>query len=86
MLGTLLDRPIIHKIFKQKYQVLVDMCNQELDIVKVVYDQQLANMKTPNGPVVNKNMPKVSGSLHWSQQLHDRIELTIGKLRTLHFM
>lgn len=85
MLGTLLERPTIHKIFQPKYQVLLNMCNAELDIVKTIFDQQLAHKKVGKA-IINKNMPRVSGLLRWSQELHDRIELTIGKLHSLHCM
>lgn len=86
MLGSLLERPIIHNVFQHKYQVLVEMCNTELDVVKTLFDHQLVCMKSRTGPVINKNMPKVSGLLRWSQELHDRMELTIGKLKTLNYM
>ena len=83
MLATLLERPVIHECFHHKYSVLIEMCNDELDVVKVLFDKQLALMTNSRGPIINKNMPPVSGLLCWSQELHDRIELIISKLMML---
>lgn len=83
MLGTLLDRPIVCNSFQHKYPVLVEMCNQELDSVKVLFDEQMARIKTPSGPVINKNMPLVAGMLRWSEELYDRIQITVGRLQSL---
>lgn len=83
MLTTLLERPIINECFQRKYSILVQMCSDELDAVKALFDKQLARFNSSEGPVINKNMPPVSGLLFWSQQLHDRIEFTISKLKML---
>ena len=83
MMGTLIERPAIHNNFRHKYPVLFSMCDQELDVVKRLYDQQLVLMNSPSGPAVHKNMPPVAGVLRWSQELRERIQLVIGKLRTI---
>ena len=73
MMGTLLDRPVIHKYFKHNYPLLLKMCSNELDDAKVIFDEQLARVLTPEGPILNKNMPPVAGILKWCQELTDRI-------------
>ena len=83
MMGTLIERPAIHNNFRHKYPVLLAMCDQELDVVKRLYDQQLALMNGSSGPSVHKNMPPVAGVLRWSQELRERIQLVIGKLRNI---
>ena len=83
MIGSLLDRSVIHKNFQHKYPILVNMCNNELNSVKKLFDQQLALSKTASGPVVNKNMPRVAGVLRWSQELKERIQLPMEKLKTI---
>ena len=35
------------------------------------------------GPVLNKNMPRVAGILKWSQELRDRVNSSMDKLRSL---
>ncbi len=81
MVGTLLERPAIDKNFQGKYAVLIGMCNKELDEVKRLFDLQMARAKTPNGPVVNKNMPPVAGVLRWCQELRERTQLSLEKLK-----
>ena len=83
MMGSLLDRPVIHKFFQHNYLVLVNMCNGELDDAKIIYDKQLARAKTPQGPVLGKNMPPVAGILRWCQQLRDRVNSFMEKLKLL---
>ena len=83
MMGPLLKRPVIHNNFKGKYPVLVRMVNEELDAIKTVYDSQLSLAQSPSGPHVHKNMPKVAGVLRWSQELRERTNLAVEKLRDI---
>ena len=83
MMGTLIERPAIHDNFRHKYPILITKCDEELDMVKKLFNQQLSLRNTPGGPLVHKNMPPVAGILRWSQELKERLELVIGKLRTI---
>lgn len=83
MMGTLLDRPVIHHFFQHNYFVLVEMCSNELDDAKVLFDKQLARAKTPLGPILNKNMPPMAGKLRWCQQLRDRICSFMERLKLI---
>ena len=82
MMGTLIERPTINQIFEHKYSSLLRMCDEELNAVKrlFVYQQSL---QSTSGPILNKNMPKVAGMLRWSQELRERTELTMEKLKTI---
>jgi len=42
IMGSLLDRPLIKKDFEEKYPILVEKMNQELDTAKAIYDAQVA--------------------------------------------
>lgn len=64
-------------------QILLDMYSQDLDEVKRLLDDQIARSKTPLGPLLNKNMPRVAGSLKWSHQLRERVANGMERLRTL---
>lgn len=81
MMGSLLERPVVHNIFQHNYPVLVQNCNKELDNAKVIFDKQLARAKTDQGPILNKNMPLVAGILKWCQEMRDRIESFMEKLK-----
>lgn len=81
MVGTLLERPIIDKNFQSKYAVLIDMCDKELTEVKRLFDLQMSLAQSPSGPAVNKNMPPVAGVLRWCQELKERTQLSLEKLK-----
>ena len=83
MVGTLLDRPMIHQYFQHNYPVLLRTCSQELDDAKVIFDKQLARTKTPEGPILNKNMPPVAGILKWCQELKDRVRSFMERFKYL---
>ena len=52
MMGSFLERPLINKDFNENYQVLVKMCDKELDSAKVIFDNQLARASTAQGEYV----------------------------------
>jgi len=81
MMGSLLERPVVHKIFQHNYPILVHMCSKELDNCKIIFDQQLARAETGEGPILNKNMPRVAGILKWCQEMRDRVESFMEKLK-----
>ena len=83
MLGSLVERPLIQRDFRYKYPILVVMVTQELDSAKQIYDHQMELMKSPEGPVVNKNMPPIAGLLRWSQELRERVDMSVEKLKTI---
>lgn len=83
MMGSLLERPLIHRDFQYKYPILLEAYSQELDQAKVIYDQQMVAAKSHAGPIINKNMPPVAGALKWAQELRDRIGQNMQKLRAI---
>ena len=83
MLGTLLERPLISRDFQNKYPKLISMYNLELDEAKLIFDRQLLLTQSPEGPVINKNMPYVAGLLKWSKELRDRVDSGMSKLKTI---
>ena len=81
MLGSLVERPLIHRDFRYKYPVLLELVSQDLDSAKLIFDHQMELMKSPEGPVINKNMPHIAGLLRWSQELRERVDQYIEKLK-----
>ena len=49
MVGSLLERPVIHQDFRHNYPLLVSMFSEELDQAKIIFDTQLALAQTPQG-------------------------------------
>ncbi len=83
MLGSLVERPLIHRDFRYKYPILVQLVSQELDSSKLIFDEQLERVKSPEGPIINKNMPPMAGLLRWSQELKERVNQSVEKLKTI---
>lgn len=83
IMGSLLDRELIKKDFDEKYPLIVKMMDKELDVAKSVYDDQMASKKENGKAVLHKNMPKVSGSLRWAQELRERISAPMGNFKSL---
>ena len=55
MVGSLIERTIVHRDFQHKYPILVEWYSQELDDAKSIYDRQLSLAKTPQGTHVYYN-------------------------------
>ncbi len=83
MVGSLLERPAIDQKFQNQYTVLVDMCDKGLSEVKRLFDVQMVRAKSPSGPAVNKNMPPTAGALRWCQELKERAQLSLEKLKRI---
>ncbi|KAK3590847.1 hypothetical protein CHS0354_024585 [Potamilus streckersoni] len=83
ILGSLLDRPLIQKDFEEKYPIIVKMMHKELDMVKEIYDEQM-KVKEKEGKIpIHKNMPKVTGSLKWAQELRERLAIPMSNYKHL---
>lgn len=82
-MGSLLERELIKKDFDEKYPLIVKMIDKELDTAKSIYDEQMAAKKEGGKAVLHKNMPKVSGSLRWAQELRERITAPMGNFKAL---
>ena len=83
MVGSHLERPTIHAIFKHNYPHLITMCTKELDEAKRIYDHQLDHASTIQGPQISKNMPQCAGVLKWCQELRERVTGSVEKFKTM---
>lgn len=83
ILSSILERPIIKKDFEPNYRVMMDLLDAELNNVKRLYDEQMAVYIETGTMPIHKNMPPVSGSLKWSQELRDRITIPMNEFRRL---
>ncbi|XP_031334092.1 dynein beta chain, ciliary-like [Photinus pyralis] len=66
--GTLLDRPAIRNAIIGKYAFLIQYFSEEVDMVKVLFDEG-----KKNGIPINLNFPPVAGILWWLYKLKQRI-------------
>ncbi|XP_062567134.1 dynein beta chain, ciliary-like [Saccostrea cucullata] len=83
IMGSLLERDLIKKDFDEKYPLIVKLMDTELDTAKFIYDEQMARKKETGKASLHKNMPKVSGSLRWAQELRERISASMGNFKAL---
>lgn len=70
IVGTLLDRPVIHACYQDVYDKILDIWDQELDTIKELFD----NAKK-NGAPIDKYYPPVAGNLLWLFKLKKRITI-----------
>lgn len=80
--GSLLDRPIIKEEFEDKYAQLVLTIDQDLDMAKCIFDEQMCLAERGCAPI-NKNMPPVAGALKWATELRERISLPMTNFKAL---
>ena len=73
--GTLLHRPIVYKEISDKLLNLLELYNEDLDKVKIAFDEGHEVIKTEGfeNLKVDRGFPPVSGSLTWIKTLKTRI-------------
>ena len=79
--GSLLERPLIKEDFDANYPKIVTMMEQELNVAKQIYDENMTCKNETGKVVTHKNMAKVSGSLRWAQELRERISVPMGNFK-----
>ncbi|XP_058415682.1 dynein axonemal heavy chain 9 [Diceros bicornis minor] len=79
--GNLLERPLIAQDVSDKYLVLIQMFNKDLDTVRLIYSQRVQEEAELGFSSVHKNMPAVAGGLRWAQELRQRIQGPFNNFR-----
>lgn len=69
IIGNLLERTVIRNEITPKYGTILEIFNEELDTVKIIFDEGLKS-----GIPIDKNFPPVAGTLMWISKLKQRIE------------
>lgn len=73
-MGSLLERPTVKKDFDPKYSIILKQLEDEMDDTKKIFDQQNKLKKEKNQIQLHRNLPAISGSLKWCQELRDKIQ------------
>ena len=73
---------MINADFEEKYAILLDMVEVELNKSKIIYDKQIFleaenRQQTSSG----KNMPLIAGTLRWAQQLRQRYQVPVAAFK-----
>ncbi|MEE6512880.1 hypothetical protein FKM82_020191 [Ascaphus truei] len=84
MFGSLVERPLIASEVRPKFTALLELFNQELDCVKIMYDAQMTAMKQGGlAAPISKNMPPVAGQLKWALEVQERLLASKKSLHTI---
>lgn len=81
--GPLLERPIIHHDFEKNYSVIIEHVERDMDDAKQIFDQQMAYQDEHGLIQLDRNMPKVAGSIMWAEELKQRYTQPMEQLRSL---
>lgn len=81
--GSLLDRPIIHNDFVNNYPIILEQIEREMDDAKQIFDQQMDLQEEQGSIQLDRNMPKVAGSLMWAEELKQRYTQPMEQFRSL---
>ena len=71
--GSLLERPLIKQDFDPNFPKLITMMDEELNVVKKLYDKQMMLRKATGRIELHKNMPLVAGTMKWASELRERL-------------
>lgn len=77
VIGILIERPLIAAEVLPKYPIIIDMLNEQLDTVKVLFD------KGRYDPPIDKYYPPVAGTLLWLHKLAERIRVPVEDFKLL---
>ena len=83
MLGSLLERKKIRSSFETHFNKLIGLVEFEMDTVKKLFDIQKTLKDETNQIAVQRNMPKVAGTLKWCQELKDRATKPFESMKKL---
>ena len=81
--GSLLERPIISQNFERNYSIILEHVENEMDNAKQIFDRQM-DLQGEHGSIqLDRNMPKVAGSLMWAEELKQRYTQPMEQFRAL---
>jgi hypothetical protein len=81
--GSLLERSIIHNDFESNYSIILEQIEHEMDEAKQIFDQQMEIQEEQGSIQLDRNMPKVAGSLMWAEELKQRYTQPMEQFRAL---
>ena len=85
--GSLLLRPIVYNEIKDKLDNLLDLYNQDLDVVKRLFDDGTDKITTSgvNALQVDRGFPPVTGALTWIKKMRLRVTKPTEDLPNIDF-
>lgn len=85
--GSLLQRPIIYKEIKDKLNAIPEFYNQDLDLVKGIFDEGIGSIAFGGVDAlrVDRSFPPVTGTLTWIKKMKIRITKPTEDLPNIEF-
>lgn len=85
--GSLLLRPIVYNEIKDKLDNLLDLYNQDLDLVKTVFDKGIyaLNESGITALQVDRGFPPITGALTWIKKMKIRVTKPTEDLPNIEF-
>lgn len=81
--GPFLERSSINRDFKTNYSIILQQVEQEMDEAKEIFDNQMDHVQENGSIQLDRNMPKVAGSLMWAEELKQRYSQPMEQFRAL---
>lgn len=81
--GPFLERPSINRDFAGNYPTILQHVEHEMDEAKEIFDHQMDFLYERGSIQLDRNMPKVSGSLMWAEELKQRYTQPMEQFRAL---
>lgn len=81
--GPFLERPSIHRDFLNNYSIILQHVEQEMDEAKEIFDNQMDYLHENGSIQLDRNMPKVAGSLMWAEEIKQRYSQPMEQFRAL---
>eukprot|EP01135_Chromosphaera_perkinsii_P008680 Nk52_evm13s1444 gene=Nk52_evmTU13s1444 len=72
--GSLLERPLVCKEFKPKYDTLIQMLDDEVTLLSKTF------LEHKDKPDVALNMPPSAGAMKWGDQIIQRLRVATGRV------
>lgn len=83
VLSPLLERSSIHGNFLGNYPSILDHIEHDMDEAKQIFDHQMEVQELQGSIQLERNMPKVAGSLMWAEELKQRYTQPMEQFRAL---
>ena len=75
--GGILDRKMIAEELHEKLPKLLDILNKELHVIDEIIKTQQRKIHDFGTPIIDRNMPKVSGQISFAKELKQKLEKTV---------
>ena len=81
--GGILDRKMIADELNEKLPKLLDILNKELQVIDEIIKTQQKKIHDFGTPIIDRNMPKVSGQISFAKELKQKVERNMNNFKNI---